>query len=124
MALPGLSRLVKRSSDFGRFPTEGARRERSRRSHRGAAVVGRRRKEARKKQEPAPQRRAEGGGGRYGTQQSETGSSRTSGRGACHSGCSAERAVHPDTVLPDGGVRREWSALRKWHGRLLQHDQR
>src|SRR4029077_16630405 len=61
---------------------------------------------------------------RYGTQQTDTDGSDTIGRGACRSGCSAERAVHPDTVLPDGRVRREWRAVREWHGRLLQPDQR
>src|SRR5437870_1085240 len=106
MDLPGSYRLAKRSSDFGRFPTEGAvgTKEAGDRNAERRSLAEGARKPA--KEDPVPQSRAEGGG--HGTQQADTGGSRTIGRGACHSGCSTERAVHPDTVLPDRRVRREW----------------
>src|SRR6476620_7942577 len=124
MGLPGSYRLARRSSDFGRFPTEGAvsaKEAGDRHAERRSLAEG-----ARKPAKQNKTRYRKTGLNeedcRYGTQQSETGGSHTIGRGARRSGCSAERAVHPDSILPDGRVRSEWRAVRKRHGRLLQSD--
>ena len=62
MALPGSSRLARRSSDFGRFPTEGAvsaTEAEDRNAERRSLAEGARKPA---KQDPVPQSRAERGG--------------------------------------------------------------
>src|SRR5437899_4806478 len=114
MDLPGSYRLARRSSDFGRFPTEGtvsAKEAEDRNAERRSLAEGAR--QPRENKTRYRKNRAERGGHEYGTQQTDTGGSHVIRRGACRSGCRAERAVHPDTVLPDGRICRERRAVRK-----------
>src|SRR5258708_8171979 len=73
MGLPGSYRLARRSSDFGRFPTEGAvsAKEAGDRNAERRSLAEGARKPAKQKQDPLPQNPAERGGRRYGTQQTD-----------------------------------------------------
>src|SRR5258708_39421955 len=110
MGLPGSYRLARRSSDFGRFPTEGAvsAKEAGDRNAERRSLAEGARKPAKQKQDPLPQNRAERGGRRYGTQQTDTGGSQPIGRGACPFGSQAGPSGHTGHGLPVGPGTPEW----------------
>src|SRR5260370_37488824 len=100
MGLPDSFRLARRSSDFGRFPTEGAvgaKGAGDRNAERRSLAEGAR-KPAKQKQDPLPQNRAERGGRRYRTEQTDTGGSRAIGRGACRSSGGEGRVGQRPTI--------------------------